>query len=323
MDYNYESCYGGYQYNYEYHYSEVWCEICGEPHYTQDCYHYQGYPTDFHQPYWKPYEETTPPQEIQYSALESDSWTPGNLFRHLEEIKVQILKSYPTEQQDDPFKIQESKVIAPTSLVGPSDSKEQEPSSFTSMDQSEVRPDDSEERVTTTFQSRLDFSERLEAKPSKELEERISKEELVGIFNMEAQQGCMEKFGVSITSETTSYEQPDCETNIQDKIMQEEVFTNKQMTRVGPLPYNSDSWPVTKHISESFHESHMPQDRAHHSEDHFSWRKQRSSNENYVTKLSYRGDRLLHYMGFLKFGPGNFKWRWRDLITLFSLDALL
>ncbi|KAI3695692.1 hypothetical protein L1987_78691 [Smallanthus sonchifolius] len=41
----------------------------------------------------------------------------------------------------------------------------------------------------------------------------------------------------------------------------EDVITNKQMTK----------------------------DRAHHFEDHFSWKKQRSSNEDYVTKLSYRG----------------------------------
>ncbi|KAI3798501.1 hypothetical protein L1987_33778 [Smallanthus sonchifolius] len=109
------------------------------------------------------------------------------------------------------------------------------------MDQSEVRPDDSEERVTATLQSLLNLSERLEAKTSKELEERISKEELVGILNMEAQKGCMEQSGVPFTSETTSYEEPDCETNIQEEIMQENVITNKQMTMVAPLPCNSDS----------------------------------------------------------------------------------
>ncbi|KAI3776420.1 hypothetical protein L1987_46202 [Smallanthus sonchifolius] len=143
MDFNYESCYGGYQYDYEYHYSEVGCVISGEPHYTQDCYHYQG-------------------------------------------------------------------------------------------DQSEVKSDDSEERVTATLQSLLDFSERLEAKQSKESEERSSKEELVGIQNMEAHEGCMEQSGVSITSETTSYEEPDCKTNNQEEILQED--TNKEMTMVAPLP---------------------------------------------------------------------------------------
>ncbi|KAI3810810.1 hypothetical protein L1987_20432 [Smallanthus sonchifolius] len=70
--------------------------------------------------------------------------------------------------------------------------------------------------------------------------------------------------------------------------MQEEVITNKQMTMVAHFPCNSDRWPMTKHISESSHESQMPQDKAHHSKDHFSWRKKRSSNENYVSKLSYR-----------------------------------
>ncbi|KAI3797786.1 hypothetical protein L1987_33049 [Smallanthus sonchifolius] len=123
---------------------------------------------------------------------------------------VQILKRYPTEQQDDPFQVQESKVVTPTSLVGSSDSKEQEPSSFTSMDQLEVRLDDSEEMVTTSLQSLHDFSEGLES-------------------------------GVPITLETTLYEEPDCETNIQKEIMQEEVFTNKQMTMVRPLSCNSDS----------------------------------------------------------------------------------
>ncbi|KAI3827595.1 hypothetical protein L1987_01673 [Smallanthus sonchifolius] len=136
-----------------------------------------------------------------------------------EKIKVQILKRYPTEQQDDIFKVQESKVIAPTSLVRSSDSKEQEPFSFTSMDQSEVRPDDSEERVTITLQSLVDFSERLEAKQSNESEERGSKEEFVGILNMEAQEGCMEQSGVPVTSEITSYEEPDLRTNIEEKNM--------------------------------------------------------------------------------------------------------
>ncbi|KAI3773683.1 hypothetical protein L1987_48213 [Smallanthus sonchifolius] len=117
----------------------------------------------------------------------------------------------------------------------------------------------------------------------------------------------MEQSGVTITSKTTSDEEPDCETNNEEEIMQEKVFTNKQMTMVGPLPCNSDSWPVTRHISESSHESHMPQDMAHHSKDHFSLRKQRSSNENYMKKLSHRSDRLHHYMGFLKFDPGKFK----------------
>ncbi|KAI3742476.1 hypothetical protein L1987_60160 [Smallanthus sonchifolius] len=126
------------------------------------------------------------------------------------------------------------------------------------MDQSEVRPDDSEERATATLQSLPDFSERLEAKQSKELEKQSSKDELVGILNMEAHEGCMELSGVSITIETTSYEEPYCETNIQEEIMHEDVIINKQMTMVAPLPYNSDSWPVTKHISESFHESHKP-----------------------------------------------------------------
>ncbi|KAI3801875.1 hypothetical protein L1987_29992 [Smallanthus sonchifolius] len=76
MDYNYESCYGGYQHHYEYHYS-----------------------------------------------------------------------------RDDHFKIQES-----------SDSKDLESSILTSIDQSEVRPDDSEEGATSTLQSLNDFYEKLEAK---------------------------------------------------------------------------------------------------------------------------------------------------------------
>ncbi|KAI3810809.1 hypothetical protein L1987_20431 [Smallanthus sonchifolius] len=97
--------------------------------------------------------------------------TEQQVFRHLEEIMVQILKSYPTEHQDDSFKVQELEVIVPTSEVRSSDSKEQEPSSFTSMDQSKVRLDDSEERATPTLQSLPDFSEMLEAKQSKELEE--------------------------------------------------------------------------------------------------------------------------------------------------------
>ncbi|KAI3695368.1 hypothetical protein L1987_78364 [Smallanthus sonchifolius] len=166
---NYESCNGGYQDNYKYYYSEVWCEICGEPHYTQDYYHYQGYPTDFHHSYQQPYKETTPSQEMQHSALDSDSWTPGNLFRHLEEIKdqliksspseqqvfrhlevikLQILKSFPTEQQDDSFKVQEPEVIVSTSLVGSGDSKEQEPSNFTSIDQSKDRALHSEDHFS-------------------------------------------------------------------------------------------------------------------------------------------------------------------------------
>ncbi|KAI3786483.1 hypothetical protein L1987_40197 [Smallanthus sonchifolius] len=121
MDDNYKICYGGYQNDYEYHFSEVL-----------------------------------------------------------------ILKSYPNKQQDDSFKVQESEVIVPTSLVRSSDSKEQEPSIFTRMDQTEVRPGDSEKTTTATLQSLLDFSGKLEAKQSKEPEERSSKEELVGILNVEA-----------------------------------------------------------------------------------------------------------------------------------------
>ncbi|KAI3820971.1 hypothetical protein L1987_08527 [Smallanthus sonchifolius] len=113
---------------------------------------------------------------ITIKALDSDSWTLGNLFHHLEEIKVQIIKSYPNKQQDDSFKVQESEIIVPTSLVRSSDSKEQEPSNCTSIDQSKVRPNDSEERVTATLQSLLDFSEKMEAKQSKEPRERRSKE---------------------------------------------------------------------------------------------------------------------------------------------------
>ncbi|KAI3820970.1 hypothetical protein L1987_08526 [Smallanthus sonchifolius] len=100
----------------------------------------------------------------------------------------------------------------------------------------------------------------------------------------------MARSGVPVTSETTSYEEPDYETNIQEEIMQEDVIINKQMTMVEPLPCNSDSRPVTKHISELFYGSHKPRDRAHHSKDHFSWKKQRSSNEDYVTKKSYRAE---------------------------------
>ncbi|KAI3773819.1 hypothetical protein L1987_48354 [Smallanthus sonchifolius] len=234
MDDNYDCCYEGYQYDYEYHYSEVWCEICGEAHYTQDCYHYQGYSIYFHQPYWKPYEETTLPQEIQHPALDSDSWTPGNLFRHLVEIKVQFIKCYPTEQQNDPFKIQESEIIASRYLVGQVTLK----SKYLPASQEWIR--------------------RLETKQSKEPEERRSKEESVVILTMEAQEGYREQTGVPVTSKTTSYEEPDCETNIKEEIMEEKVITNKQMTMVAPPPCNSDSWPVTKHISESFHESHKP-----------------------------------------------------------------
>ncbi|KAI3742301.1 hypothetical protein L1987_59981 [Smallanthus sonchifolius] len=69
------------------------------------------------------------------------------------------------------------------------------------------------------------------------------------------------------------------------------------MTIVAHLPCNSDSWPVTKYISESFYESHKPQDRAYHYEDHFSWRKQRSSNEDYGEEREKRSldqERFMH-----------------------------
>ncbi|KAK9075431.1 hypothetical protein SSX86_003754 [Deinandra increscens subsp. villosa] len=64
MDHDYGNHCGGYQFDQGDSYVEVWCEICGEPHYTQDCYYYQGQPTYQYEepyPYLQPFEDPSIP----------------------------------------------------------------------------------------------------------------------------------------------------------------------------------------------------------------------------------------------------------------------
>jgi len=63
--------------------SGVWCEICGEPHYTQDCYYSIGYPAEY---YEEPYSYSQP----------NDC---PSLYEKLTEINDMILKTTSETQQ--------------------------------------------------------------------------------------------------------------------------------------------------------------------------------------------------------------------------------
>ncbi|KAK1424978.1 hypothetical protein QVD17_20320 [Tagetes erecta] len=70
MEHNYMDYCGGCHYDYCDFHEEVWCEICGGPHHTPDCYHFQGFPTDCYEEPSQQFEKyASPPSQTELRPL--------------------------------------------------------------------------------------------------------------------------------------------------------------------------------------------------------------------------------------------------------------
>ena len=337
----------GYHYDDGNYHMEVWCEICGEPHHTHDCYYSPGCPTDFNEepyPYSQPLEAPNiPPSQLDISTGFLEYWEQrmecwdAMLEKGMQDIGIP-LSILDTRESEEQLRRLEAQSIVINELCAnyrrgslpcytndniywddEDEINAPQPSSFVVLEQTQEPETIMDKVQLSSPQSTAKVPPPVRIIPSWEDE---FGDELSGIRLMEVNEEEFDPVGDIIELEALLFGKPIVEVNKaphQEENLQVSGFTNKPMTMVtsDSLPCNKECPTMDEHDGGSPPKSKIPRERAWRKPDQPLFKAYQWSYEHIKSINKCRDDRLLHYINCIRFGPGKFKCWWHDPFIYF------